>query len=167
MTTKTLRAIALLMAAALIGACSSADKAALIDSALAVDAMDVIREASSAYSAGRMDAFESYFTPEAFAAVEPGLRRFTSASLKIEPRWVELSPDDSIEVQAQWQGRWEYFDITQGRDAERTGRGVAVFTLAGTPPRITSVTRSLPFAEPDGAALLKGAAPTLRDPGLD
>ena len=80
-------------------------------------------------------------TERGYLEIVGAIKEFESASLEFRPRWVEIDRE-GILLYIDWKGQWK----VRGETYER--RGLASFSLKGSPPRLDGVLRANPFEEP-------------------
>lgn len=134
--------IAAMAVLALIACAGDSETPPSIDGELTQESVDLLEAVKNAYVSKNMSDMEQYCFPEAYASILRDLRKFKSASLTMEPRWVEIREGGAVFITMQWEGVWKL------DKSEEKRQGIALFELNGKPLKLKSIVRGSPFGQP-------------------
>ncbi|MDA8325728.1 MAG: hypothetical protein M0033_05865 [Nitrospiraceae bacterium] len=105
------------------------------------EANGVIQALLKGYINKDAGAMKAASTDKGYAGIAPDFEKFDSVKLSFTTKWIDVA-GRTIDVNVAWEGVW-----TKG-DKKDSERGMAVFELAGTPPRLNAVLSGNPFVYP-------------------
>ena len=81
-------------------------------------------------------------TEAGYKDITANTRTYDSVELTFTPRWVEIE-HDKLHVNISWKSTW----VISGKSIDE--RGMAVFTMEGTPLKVSGILRGNPFICPE------------------
>lgn len=132
----------LMLALALLVACTKEVKVQNEDSIAALEAFAVAEGLRAAYVKKDFKAMAALSTEDGYSSLRPGFGDFEAVELTFTPRWVDIN-DDHIALNVSWKGTWDI------RERKYPARGMAVMELVGNPLRLNRILRSNPFRSPE------------------
>ncbi|MDA8086116.1 MAG: hypothetical protein M0Z75_05390 [Nitrospiraceae bacterium] len=134
--------IPLFLALALSAGCSKKEMKPVPEGAVYYnEANGVVQALRKGYINKDADAIKTVSTEKGYGEVAPNLGRFDSVELSFTTKWIDVT-GQTMDVNVAWEGVW-----TKG-DKKDHERGMAVFELAGTPPKFNGVLSGSPFVYP-------------------
>jgi hypothetical protein len=121
------------------------------DTLLARQAFALAEGMRDAYVRKNFRAFRKYCTELGYEAVLKGIKKFSRVEIEFTPRWVDIEEDGTVYMNISWKGSWTMLNRVEDLS------GMAVFKLAGKPPRVEDIVRGNPFEQPAVAPADTGA----------
>ena len=127
----------------LIASCGKKEvKKVSLESKTANEVFALAETVRKAYVNNDRATLERNSTKEGYRELIGAMKSFESVELTFTPRWVDIE-ESVIYLNIAWKGTW----IVSGKKNEE--RGMAIFVLEGSPPKLAKVLRANPFRQPE------------------
>ncbi|MEN2986192.1 MAG: hypothetical protein ABDH16_06025 [Thermodesulfovibrionaceae bacterium] len=105
-------------------------------------AFKVVDELRQAYQNKDNLGIRKNCSESAYREIIASIKPFDKAELEFTPVFAEIEAD-TLRLYISWNGRWSYI----GKETEE--RGLAIFLMRGSPPKVEKIIRGNPFKYPD------------------
>lgn len=139
---KKLFVLFMIMIVLIAGCGKKAVKPVSMDSKIATETFALLENVRRAYITRNMTALQAYTTAEGYQVISSSMKPFDSATLEFRPMLIDIR-EGVVTAYVSWTGTW----TVAGKKYEE--RGLASFSLKGTPLKIDNVLRASPFRYPE------------------